>query len=378
MNAVDATLVASPPQMPQAELDDPFAEAPLPSFDLDDEATRYAARPRDAEIPPPAESGTVVGTVVATAGAGYESSESPSQIAAQAPGQVPGAPSSGQLGQLDEDALEEVEFFATNNMFDEARALLEAELVRLPNHPLLLERLRELEEHAAAAHGGESGTLVVPRSGAPQSYGPEDRSFDIAASLDALDALDAGPPPEDPSQVSVESVFQQFKAGVAAQISESDAATHYDLGAAYKEMGLSADAINEFDLASRDPGRECVCLWMIGMIHRETGNLEAAIDSFIRGTKSRVHTPEQELALTYEIGDCYEARRQTDQALYYFQRATRMNPQYDDPRGSVAERTRRLEPVPMPKPAAKAVGADTMMDEFDAALDDLIGGTKLP
>src|SRR5439155_511250 len=70
-------------------------------------------------------------------------------------------------GQLDEDALEEVEFFASNSMFDEARNLLESELTRLPNHPLLLERLRELEEHAAAAQGGGSGTRAVPRSSTP-------------------------------------------------------------------------------------------------------------------------------------------------------------------------------------------------------------------
>ena len=62
-----------------------------------------------------------------------------------------------------------------------------------------------------------------------------------------------------------------------------DAATHYDLGVAYKEMGLFTDAITEFELAARDPGRECVCQSMIGMIHREHGNIDAAIDAFIRG-----------------------------------------------------------------------------------------------
>jgi tetratricopeptide (TPR) repeat protein len=354
-------------------LDDPFAETPLPSFDLEDDATRYAARESAEVMPPPVKSGTV----------GHEgwngaaASATPYQAAQEA---QDGAHAQAQSGQLDEEALEEVEFFASNNMFDEARNLLEAELTRLPNHPLLLERLRELEEHAATARGGGSGTRVVPKSTSPASHAPEDRSFDIAASLDALDALDAGPqaaPAEDPSQVSAEDVFEQFKAGVAAQISESDAATHYDLGAAYKEMGLLTDAIGEFELAARDPGRECVCQWMIGMIYREQGNVDAAIDSFIRGLKARVKTPEQELALTYEIGDCYDTLRQGDQALYYFQRVARMAPAYDDPRGSAGERVRRLEPGPLPKPAAKAVGAETV-DEFDAVLDDLLGGTKLP
>ena len=358
-----------------SQLDDPFGEAPLPSFALDDAGEAYDPLARDS-----------------------------AEIAVSRPElqvMVPPPAASQSTGQLDEDALEEVEFFASNSMFDEARNLLEEQLSRLPNHPLLLERLRELEEHAAAAQGGGSGTRTVPRSvapgrdggypqtpgrdGAPPSYSPEDRAFDIAASLDALDALDAGPPQEaqpgeDPNQISVEQVFQQFKAGIAKEISESDAATHYDLGAAYKEMGLVSDAITEFELAGRDPGRECVCQWMIGTIHREQGNADAAISSYIRGLHAQVKTPDQETALTYEIGDCYEERRQTDQALYYFQRVARANPSYPDHRGGVAERVRRLEPAPPPKAAAMAVAVGAgPIDEFDAVLDDMLSnGKKLP
>lgn len=336
-----------------SQLDDPFSavgDAPLPSFPMDDETALYP---------------------------GHHARES-TEIAVPQPYAVSARPP-GEAGGFDEDALEEVEFFVSQGMFDEARGLLEEQLLRLPNHPLLLERLREVEEHAAAAQGGGSGTRVVPRNGAPPSgsFAGEDRSFDIAASLDALDALDAGPPPAapaDPNQVSVESVFQQFKAGVAAQISESDAATHYDLGVAYREMGLVADAIQEFDLASRDPSRECVCQSMIGVIQRQNGSVDAAIDAFIAGLHAQVKTREQELQLTYEIGDCYEERRAADQALYFFQRVVRMDPSYADPRGSATERVRRLEPAPAPRPPpAMAVGAEGV-DEFDAVLDDLLGG----
>jgi tetratricopeptide (TPR) repeat protein len=111
---------------------------------------------------------------------------------------------------------------------------------------------------------------------------------------------------------------------------------------------------------------------MIGMIHRENGDLASAIESFVRGTKARMRTPEQELALTYEIGDCYEAAGQTEQALHYFQRASRMSASYDDPRGAVGERIRALDPGVHAQPAARAVG-DGVVDEFDAALDDLMG-----
>jgi tetratricopeptide (TPR) repeat protein len=384
VGAVDALAQHRPRAFAPSQLDDPFAMdgggTPLPSFPMDEEGGGFGPPPDPREsaefrMPAPAVYNSAPPGPVSDAGV-TRGSQRPA----------------GEPAQLDEDALDEVEFDVSQGMFDEARALLEEQLLRLPNHPLLLERLREVEEHAAAATSGGSGTRAVPRNGAsqapayaaPPSQGPyssEDRAFDIAASLDALDALDAGPqeaPPDagDPNQVSVESVFEQFKAGVAAQISESDAATHYDLGVAYKEMGLAPDAIAEFELASRDPGRYCVCQSMIGMIHRERGDLDAAITAFGKGLQAQVKTREQELFLTYEVGDCYEAGRGTDQALYYFQRVARAEPNYSDPRGGVAERIRRLEPAPkpMPMPTARAVGSDAMGDEFDAALDDLLGG----
>ncbi len=356
---------SSPSYRPQGfapeEIDDPFGtDSPLPSFPIEDEATAFVQLPpsayqTDSGPPPPRDSAEIF---------------------------IPSPPitrGSDPSAQLDEEALEEVEFFASHGMFDEARNLLDEQLLRLPNHPLLLERKREIEALSGGATIDDvSGSRVVPRSGAPG----EDRSFDIAASLDALDALDAGPQPmaapHEQEQISVESVFEQFKAGVAAQISESDAATHYDLGVAYKEMGLFNDAVSEFELASRDPSRDCVCQSMIGMIHLQLGNIDAAIDAFIRGLHASVKTREQELALTYEIGDAYEQRRAPDQALYYFQRVARIEPAYNDMRGSAAERARRLDPGVLKAQSRVEVRADVVGDEFDAALDDLLGGGKLP
>jgi tetratricopeptide (TPR) repeat protein len=141
-------------------------------------------------------------------------------------------------------------------------------------------------------------------------------------------------------------------------------------------MGLLPDAIKEFELAARDPSRECVCQSMIGMIHLQTGNSDAAIDAFILGLRATQKTVEQELALNYEIASAYEARGDRDQALYYFQRVSRLNPSYSDPRGTVADRLRRLELL---KPAARAaVGAELLGDDFDAAFDDLLSRSKLP
>jgi len=199
------------------DIDDPFAEAPLPRFPLE---------------PPTHETTTAAGPAVASA-----------------------APRAG--AEL-ESALEEAEFFASRGLYEDARVILDEQLARLPNHPLLLERLAELDAQERGVQGG-SGTRPSPAAG-----GVEDRAFDIAESLGALDAMDRraaeGAALSAPTeQVDVEEVFAKFKEGVAKQIGVDDAQSHYDLGLAYKDMGLSEDAIREFQTAARDPKHACVC-----------------------------------------------------------------------------------------------------------------------
>jgi tetratricopeptide (TPR) repeat protein len=292
------------------------------------------------------------------------------------------APRPTQRGhQLDEDVLEQIDFFANQGLVDDARQLLEEQLARLPNHPLLLDKREELEQMARLSYvpplpTGESGVTRKQQSEYPQ----DDDAEGIARMIDQIEFMPsegaAAAPAEFP-QWNVETVFQQFKQGVQQQISQTDAATHYDLGVAYREMGMFTDAITEFEVAGRDPNRECVCRSVIGMIHLQLGNVDAAIDAFLRGLEVRQKTREQEIALAYELADAYEARKSPEQALYYFKRVAQLEPTYRDPRGAVQDRVRRLEPVSPPK-QAKAAGAELLGDDFDLAFDELLSSGKLP
>ncbi|HEY8073271.1 MAG TPA: tetratricopeptide repeat protein, partial [Labilithrix sp.] len=266
-----------------------------------------------------------------------------------------------------EDALDEAEFFCSRGLFEDARAILTEQQARHPKNPLLRERIAEIDAQEQARG---SGARERPKD---QANGGGDRSFDIAASLDALESLDYGEPmpaegfAEPDQQVDVEEVFAKFKEGVAKQISVDDSDSHYNLGIAYKEMMLLDDAIREFDTAARDPKRECVCRSMIGMIYIERGNLNDAIDAFVLGLNAAIKDPQQETVLCYEIGAAHEAKKNFKEALSYYQKAMRRDPNYRD----VQERVRRLaknEPKQAPRQAA--VGAD---DEFDRAFDDLLG-----
>jgi tetratricopeptide (TPR) repeat protein len=170
--------------------------------------------------------------------------------------------------------------------------------------------------------------------------------------------------------VDVEEVFAKFKAGVAQQIPVDDTQSHYDLGVAYKEMGLVDDALREFGLAARDPKRACICHSMIGMIQLERGDLNGAIDAFGRGLQAPDRTKDQEAALCYELGSAYEAKKLHKQALEHFNRTARLAPSFRD----VQERIRRLQKSePKQAPRAVAVGAD---DEFDRAFNDILGDER--
>jgi hypothetical protein len=107
------------------------------------------------------------------------------------------------------------------------------------------------------------------------------------------------------------------------------------------------------------------------MIEIERGNLNEAIDAFMRGLKAPGRSKDQDVALNFEIGAAYEAKKMTKLALDYFQRAARLIPNYRD----VQERIRRLQRTEAKPVRAVAVGAD---DEFDRAFDDILGGGKLP
>ncbi|MBK7585159.1 MAG: tetratricopeptide repeat protein [Myxococcales bacterium] len=367
-----SSVMGSPHSLPDPNdaftMDDPFAvqsapdaTAPLPSFPLGNEddllsAEEEAAYIDEPEYIDPEPDDAYVGAEAETDGGVFDDA-------------YPTAAGDGPLNhEAIEEALEEAEFFASRGLYDDARTIIADQLVRAPGHPLLVERMTEIEEFL----GGGSEQVAVARvsvaaPGVVHSE-PEDRSFDIAASLEALDSLEpSAPPAAAPSNLSdqdVDQVFEKFKAGIRAQVSENDSATHYDLGVAYKEMGLLADAINEFGLAARDPSRECMCYAMIGMIRLERGELDLSAKAYLRGLEAAQKTPDQEMALHYDLGNVHEMKGVAKDALYYFEKVAKKDPRY---RG-VTDRIAALQPGARPASGTRSVNEE---EDFDRVFDDL-------
>lgn len=375
-----SSVIASPHPMTDPDsafrMDDPFAvtsdpeaaAGPLPSFPLGseddallddlDQPAQFAAE-EDAEYieAEPELEPEYADTEAETTAAGFDEAQ-PTTVGE-------GAVSHEAI----EEALEEAEFFASRGLYEDAKAIVADQLARAPGHPLLVERMGEIEHLIAASR--ESVTIdrsALAATVAVREEPAEDRSFDIAASLEALDSLEPAavqaPAPSSLSDQDVDRVFEKFKAGIKAQVSENDSATHYDLGVAYKEMGLLADAMNEFELAARDPSRECMCYAMIGMIRLERGELDLSAKAYIRGLEAQQKTVDQEMALYYDLGNVYEMKGATKDALYYFEKVARRDPRY---RG-VSERIAALQPGARPASGTRAVNEE---EDFDRVFDDL-------
>ncbi len=118
-----------------------------------------------------------------------------------------------------------------------------------------------------------------------------------------------------------------------------DSETHYDLGIAYKEMGLLDDAVHEFEvaLAGKKMAKEVDCLTMIGLCHGMKGEPRRAVETFRRALRSGALTAEAAKALHYELGLAHQQLGEPEVALWYLQKVVQGDARYRDAQAQVAK-----------------------------------------
>jgi pilus assembly protein FimV len=255
------------------------------------------------------------------------------------------------------EELNEASFFLDQGLLEEAREILETvDLVRpgLPRTAALQERLRALEADRLAAPPTPAPPRVPDRV-APPGVDPipvRTGSYNLADELaDELSDLGAEPAPPEPShdlQYSVEEVFSEFKRGLARVVPTNDVDTHYDLGIAYKEMGLLDDAVQVFEVARQGcQGRpkELDCLTMIGMLQGMRGDWGKAVSAY-REALGTAHAAEREMSLRYDLAQAYESAGAPGKALSEYLAVQRAEPNHRD----VVARVERLAATVSPEP----------------------------
>ncbi|HEY2944623.1 MAG TPA: tetratricopeptide repeat protein, partial [Vicinamibacteria bacterium] len=113
-------------------------------------------------------------------------------------------------------------------------------------------------------------------------------------------------------------IFKEFKKGVDKQLGKEDYDTRYNLGIAYKEMGLLDEAIAEFQLAAKDEARLLECSSMLGICFMEKGMPKLAVKWFEKGLQAPGRSEEEYAGLRYDLAMAYEADGETKKALSLF------------------------------------------------------------
>ena len=113
------------------------------------------------------------------------------------------------------------------------------------------------------------------------------------------------------------------------EMESSDAQSHFDLGQAFKEMGLYDEAINEFRQASQDPLRRVECLIMQCACLRERGDAEKAITMLLALLKPGL-SAEESCAVKYELASGYEAAGKQEEATTILNEISTTNPAFRD------------------------------------------------
>ncbi len=159
----------------------------------------------------------------------------------------------------------------------------------------------------------------------------ESQFFDLAAELE-LELGEQDPLDGDASlgAQTVEEIVHGFKQGMAEVLSPEAFETHYNLGIAYREMGLIDEAIGEFQLAAKDPRYLVECCSLLGQCFAEKDFGDLALKWYRKGLESPHVSEEATLGLLYEVGNLHLASGDREAARAAFAEIYGVNSNFRD------------------------------------------------
>jgi pilus assembly protein FimV len=332
----------------------------------------------------------------------------------------------GTLANVDEE-IEEAGFYIAQDMFDEAEGILGRVLKAAPNHAQALVLMGEVAASRAGADAaqppetGPEASITTPEGlgiadrdpevsfEVDVEYGVEDETpieemappepvaeqipeevavaesttdaseatFDLREALaDIIDDDEPTPSPDTSGVRSTvedgfESIFSDFKKGVTDTLDAGDYDTRYDLGIAYREMGLFDDAIGEFRVCLESPDRRFDSLYLMGLCARDLGRFDDAVNH-LEQALALPEIPEQRLAGVYfDLSVALEGAGDSQRACSSVQRVIELEPDFP----GAAARLAALESgeSAMPEVGAPGEAYESFDDLFSEDADDESG-----
>jgi tetratricopeptide (TPR) repeat protein len=146
-------------------------------------------------------------------------------------------------------------------------------------------------------------------------------------------------PPTGDEQADFQEMLKRFKQGVAENVEEEDYESHYDLGVAYKEMGLMDEAVAEFQKALRGTSNRVRAYEALGQCFMEKEQYQVASSVLTRAVGLGEGDDHQLVGVLYLLGRATEALEKNGAALDYYQRVFAVDIEFRD----VAERISAIE-----------------------------------
>jgi tetratricopeptide (TPR) repeat protein len=242
----------------------------------------------------------------------------------------------------------------------DAEPLVPAHEQKPPTPPPTPRKPEPVHQNAAppaAADSFASDQFLAELAGEIDQLGLGEPTPPVAASTPKADTRKAGnnlskPAPKPASgAMQIESgplkdVFDEFRSELGEMgAEEEDLETHYNLGIAFREMGLLEEAISEFQKVAKatDRGRPfpytLQCCTLLGLAFMDKGQPGVAAIWYDRALRTPDLDPESVLALRYDLGVAQESAGEPEAALKTFSQVYAMNIDYRD----VGERIAALQ-----------------------------------
>ena len=125
-------------------------------------------------------------------------------------------------------------------------------------------------------------------------------------------------------------MLSAFKRGIEQNLDAEDFQSHYDLGVAFKEMGLLDEAIAEFQKALRSPEGRLRTSEALGVCFYEKSQYPIAEAILRRAIDSQPGNDDEKVGLLYWLARAYEAQGKVDEGLTVYRRVMAVDIRFAD------------------------------------------------
>ena len=162
--------------------------------------------------------------------------------------------------------------------------------------------------------------------------------FEETAPRDTRMRIDRREPEDEDEQREFKEILEQFKRGIEENLESDDYEAHYDLGVAFKEMGLLDEAISEFQKALRAPEGKLRTSESLGVCFFEKGAFGVAESILRRGLDLEATGDQERLGILYWLGRALEEQGKKAEAKDLYGRVFAVDIRFMD----VGDRARAL------------------------------------